>query len=167
MAVAFHLAWNYGVPRIMSSFAFSGHDSGPPMDANENLLSPEFNSDLSCRGEWICQHRWRQIFNMVEFRNVVGMTAVANWWDNQHNQIAFSRGNRGFIAFNLEGTDMNVWLTTGLPAGTYCDVISGNKVGETCTGKVITVFEDTRALFTIRSSDDDGVIAIHIAAKIY
>lgn len=45
MAVAFHLAWNYGIPRIMSSFAFENHDTGPPMDINENLLSPEFNAE--------------------------------------------------------------------------------------------------------------------------
>lgn len=136
------------------------------MDANENLLSPEFNADLSCRGDWICQHRWRQITNMVEFRNVVGSAAVENWWDNQSNQIAFSRGNRGFIVFNLDSFDLSTWLTTGLPAGTYCDVISGSKVGNVCTGNVITVFEDTRAQFTIRTSDFDGVIAIHVAAKI-
>ena len=120
MAVAFHLAWNYGVPRIMSSFAFEGHDMGPPMDVNENLLSPVFNTEGACTNGWICQHRWRQIFHMVEWRNVVGTGAVANWWDNNNNRIAFSRGSRGFIAFNGEGSNMSEWLTTGLPAGVYC-----------------------------------------------
>jgi alpha-amylase len=123
MAVAFHLAWNFGIPRIMSSFAFSGHDSGPPMDANENLLSPEFDAHGACVNGFICQHRWRQIFHMVQFRNVVGSAGVTNWWDNGGNQIAFSRGNRGFIAFNNGNTNMSVWLTTGLPEGTYCNKV--------------------------------------------
>lgn len=166
MAVAFHLAWNYGIPRIMSSFAFDNHDTGPPMDAMENLTSPQFDANGACTNGWICQHRWRQIFSMVEFRNVVGSGAVNNWWDNGNNQIAFSRGNRGFVAFNLESFGLDQWLTTGLPAGVYCDVISGARVGSTCTGRAFTVFADSRAHFTITSSDYDGVIAIHENSRI-
>lgn len=120
MAVAFHLAWDYGIPRIMSSFAFNGHDDAPPMDSNENLQSPIFDTDGGCTNGWICQHRWRQIFNMVEWRNTVGNTSMNNWWDNGNNRIAFARGNRGFIVFNGENNNMSEWLTTGLPAGTYC-----------------------------------------------
>jgi len=29
-------------------------------------------------------------------------TNMTNWWDNTENQIAFSRGNKGFIAINNE-----------------------------------------------------------------
>jgi alpha-amylase len=53
------------------------------------------NSDLSCGGGWICEHRWRQIYNMVRFRNTAASQTVQNWWDNGNNQIAFSRGNKG------------------------------------------------------------------------
>jgi alpha-amylase len=53
------------------------------------------NSDLSCGGGWICEHRWRQIYNMVRFRNTAEGQSVQNWWDNGNNQIAFSRGNKG------------------------------------------------------------------------
>lgn len=38
--------------------------------------------------------------NMVIFRNVVSGQSHSNWWDNQSNQVAFGRGNRGFIVFN-------------------------------------------------------------------
>jgi alpha-amylase len=48
MASAFHLAWPFGIPRIMSSFAFNDGDQGPPADANGNLRSPTFNADGSC-----------------------------------------------------------------------------------------------------------------------
>lgn len=38
--------------------------------------------------------------NMVKFRNVVNGQPQSNWWDNQNNQVAFGRGNRGFIVIN-------------------------------------------------------------------
>lgn len=38
--------------------------------------------------------------NMVIFRNVVNGQPQSNWWDNQSNQVAFGRGNRGFIVIN-------------------------------------------------------------------
>ena len=53
------------------------------------------HSDLSCGGGWICEHRWRQIYNMVRFRNTAAGQSVQNWWDNGENQIAYSRGNKG------------------------------------------------------------------------
>ncbi len=53
------------------------------------------NSDQSCGGGWICEHRWRQISNMARFRNTAEFQSVQNWWDNGNNQIAFSRGNKG------------------------------------------------------------------------
>lgn len=37
---------------------------------------------------------------MVNFRNVVNGQPQSNWWDNQSNQVAFGRGNRGFIVIN-------------------------------------------------------------------
>lgn len=95
MATAFTLAWNYGTIRMMSSFAFDGHDQGPPMDANERLISPSINADNSCGSGWICEHRWRQIANMVRFANQVKGTTVNDWWDNGANKIAFCRGDQG------------------------------------------------------------------------
>ena len=121
MATAFHLAWPYGISRVMSSFAFDNTDQGPPMDDKGDIISPKFNEEGACNNGWICEHRWRQIYNMIEFKNVVKDTQVTNWWDNSKNQIAFSRGNRGFIVFNGENYDMNEWFTTGLPAGIYCE----------------------------------------------
>jgi hypothetical protein len=71
MAVAFMLAWPYGYPRVMSSFFFDDPNQGPPQDSNENILSPTINSDGTCGNGWVCEHRWRQISNMVQFMNVV------------------------------------------------------------------------------------------------
>jgi len=70
MAVAFMLAYPYGYPRVMSSFYFNNTDQGPP-NVNGNILSPTVKSDGSCGRGWVCEHRWRQIANMVAFSNVV------------------------------------------------------------------------------------------------
>lgn len=103
---------------------------------------------------------------MVIFRNVVDGQPFSNWWDNGSNQIAFSRGNRGFIVFNNDDWYMNVNLQTGLPAGTYCDVISGQKEDSTCTGKQVYVSSDGMANFQISDSDEDPFVAIHVDAKL-
>lgn len=57
MATAFHLAWPYGIQRIMSSFSFTNTDAGPPADGNGNLISPTFGSDGACNNGWVCEHR--------------------------------------------------------------------------------------------------------------
>jgi len=165
MATAFHLAFGFGIPRIMSSFTFSNGDQGPPA-TNGNINSPTFNSDGSCGGGWACEHRWRQIYNMIGFRNTAGSVAVANWWDNGANQIAFSRGNRAFIVFNGDSSNLSQNLATGLPAGTYCELTSGVRSGNSCTGASITVGSDGRATFNIASNASDGFLAIHIDARL-
>jgi alpha-amylase len=71
MAVAFMLAFPYGCPRIMSSFFFDDPKQGPPHDSKDNILSPIIYSDGTCGNGWVCEHRWRQIYSMVEFSNVV------------------------------------------------------------------------------------------------
>lgn len=168
MASAFHLAWPYGFDRIMSSFEFTGHDQGPPADANGFLRSPVINADgLGCSGGYVCEHRWRSIRNMVAFKNTVGSTAVTNWWDNEGNMIAFSRGNRGFIAFNSQfGVDMNNRLQTGLPQGTYCNIIVGERVGQTCNGPTVVVDSLGFANIVIPRDSATGVVAIHVDARI-
>jgi alpha-amylase len=165
LATAFKLAWPYSVTRIMSSFDFSNTDTGPP-NTNGNTNPVPLNPDGTCAGGWVCEHRWRQIFNMVEFRNVVEGTGVNDWWDNGGNQIGFCRGDKGFIAFNTEGYELNRQFQTCLPPGTYCDVISGYAGSVDCSGKYVIVGSGGLATIVIPSSDPDPVIAIHVNARI-
>lgn len=80
--------------------------------------------------------------------------------------IAFSRGNQGFIAFNGQyGQNMNVRIQTGLAAATYCDVISGERVGSSCSGASFVVGADGFADIVISASHESGVIAIHAEAR--
>ncbi|KAA0711465.1 Alpha-amylase 1 [Triplophysa tibetana] len=104
--------------------------------------------------------------NMVIFRNVVSDQPLANWWDNGNSQISFSRGSKGFIVINNNNWELNETLNTGLPGGTYCDVISGDKIDSSCTGKKISVDSDGRATFHISHTEEDPFIAIHAESKL-
>ena len=53
-------------------------------------------------------------------------------------------------------------LYTGLPAGTYCDVIFGNYDNGSCTGDVVQVDSSGNAHFEIDATSNDPVVAIHI-----
>ncbi|XP_041506695.1 pancreatic alpha-amylase-like isoform X1 [Microtus oregoni] len=174
MAVGFMLAHPYGFTRVMSSYRWArnfqnGKDVnnwiGPP---NNNGVTKEvtINPDMTCGNDWVCEHRWRQIRNMVAFRNVVNGQPLSNWWDNGSNQVAFSRGNKGFIVFNNDDWSLSTTLQTGLPAGTYCDVISGDKIDGNCTGSKVYVGNDGKAQFFISNSAEDPFIAIHVESKL-
>lgn len=175
MGVGFMLAHPYGFTRVMSSFRWprnfvNGKDVndwiGPPRNPDGSTRPVSINPDTTCAGDWVCEHRWRQIKNMVIFRNVVDGQPFSNWWDNGSNQIAFGRGNKGFIVFNNDDGHMDVTLKTGLSAGTYCDVISGQKENGRCTGIVISVGSDSSARFQISNTAEDPFVAIHVDAKL-
>ncbi|KAK7790983.1 hypothetical protein R5R35_005217 [Gryllus longicercus] len=167
MAIAFMLSWPYGVTRVMSSFTFSNNDAGPPANGDGSIKDVTINSDGTCGNGWECEHRWSEIANMVAFRNTVQGTSVTNWWDNDSQQIAFSRGNRGFIAFNdQDNTDLKQTLQTGLSQGTYCDLASGSKVNGSCSGKRVTVNGDGTAYIEILSSATEGFLAISADSKL-
>nr|XP_014101169.2 alpha-amylase-related protein [Bactrocera oleae] len=166
MANAFALAYPYGIMRVMSSFDFRDHDQAPPADENEQILSPEFDKDGACTNGWVCEHRWRQIYNMVDFKNAVRGAEMSNWWDNDDNQIAFCRDKRGFIAFNGNNWDLKQRLHTCLPAGVYCDVISGALLNGKCTSKTVVVDDWGNADIVLGADEFDGVLAIHVNAKL-
>lgn len=159
IANAFMLAWPYGCVQVMSSYNYNkqDHDQGPPCDTDGHTFSVQINKDGSSTNGWMCEHRWRQIANMVEFRNLSAYEPVSNWWDNNSNQIAFSRGSVGFIAINNDDFNMDIELQTGLPGGIYCDIMSDSRL--------IHVKKDGIALIFISHQTDEPIIAIHINSK--
>lgn len=165
MAQAFSLAHPYGQKRIMSSYNFDTIAQGPPCDENENILAPDIDSSGNCTNGWICEHRWKEIASMVEFMNVVEGENVTSWWDNGKNQIAFSRGSKGFIAFNLDDKDMNnLSIETDMPAGKYCDIIDGEKMSQNeCSGSTLEVSNDGVIFVNLMQK---SVVAIHVNQKL-
>ncbi|XP_039443538.1 alpha-amylase A-like [Culex pipiens pallens] len=167
IALVFMLAHRYGTPRIMSSFGFKTDDEGPPMDARGRIVSVDFDDAGQCTGGWICEHRWQVVKRMMKFRGAVVGQPVINWVDNGQNQVAFCRGKIGFVAFNAEiSISMKANLFTCLPAGIYCDLISGEVESGECTGTSVLVDAKGRADIFISSKLEEPIIVLLVSEKI-
>ena len=54
---------------------------------------------------------------------------------------------------------------TCFPEGKYCDVISGSKSGDRCTGKTVIVDIKSYANIVIGRNEEVGVLAIHLGVS--
>lgn len=155
----FALSYPYGYPKVMSSYFFEGENQGPP--------SRGPNTGDACGQGWVCEHRWQGIANMVGFRNAtIGEFRVTDWWDNGNNQIAFGRGGLGFVAINRENNQSLIrTLQTGMPQGTYCDVVNAdfNAGNGSCNGATIDVDGQGFATFNVPAIKAS---AIHVNARV-
>lgn len=161
------LAQPYGYPSILSSYAFNcpvGNSMGPPSDANGNTNDVTCASSLETAtiGQWVCEHRDPYIRNLVRFRRVVAGTDINHWWDNGANAIAFSRGDRGFVAINRENAAVAATVATGMPPGTYCDRLTGGLVGTACAGTSVVVDATGAVQLNL---DSGSAIAIDAATR--
>lgn len=138
------LAQPYGYPSILSSYTFNcpaGNSMGPPSDGAGNTIDLVCATSLETAviGQWVCEHRDPYILSMVAFRKYVAGTDQNNWWDDSLNAIAFSRGNKGFVAINGDTTALSITIPTGLPTGTYCDLLTGGLLAAACHGTPVVV----------------------------
>ena len=170
LANVFMLAYPLGYPRVMSSYVFSDTEAGPPSDSagHTNSIYANGSSNPDCglqAGQWVCEQRWNAIAGMVGFRDFTAdAPSVANWWSNpaDGNQIAFGRGNAGFVVINRSANLLSQKLQTGLAAGTY--VVNGYVTADRhgCTGISVVVAADGTAQFDVAPVQ---AIAIHIGAR--
>lgn len=154
LANVFMLAFPYGAPNVYSGYAFGANDDGPPNGGTVNACYQD---------GWNCTHAWRQVANMVGFRNAVAGTAVTNWWSDGSNAIGFGRGGKGYVAINHESGPITQTFQTSLPAGSYCDVQHGDPVaGGGCTGVSYQVGTDGRFTATVGAGD---AVALYVGAS--
>lgn len=156
LANVWMLAQSYGYPVVMSSYAFdrttqAGRDAGPPAGGGGVPGGMRCAAQLANAvvGEWVCEHRDAWITAMVAFRRAVAGTDVNTTWDDGANAVAFSRGTAGFVAINNGTAGVTMSIPSNLPAGTYCDVLAGGRVGATCAGRTVTVAADRRIALTL------------------
>ncbi len=147
IANEFLLAYGYGRPEVYSSFMWTTSDDSPPSDANGLI------TDTNCSSGWACVDRDHGVSAMVGFHNYVGSAPLANWHDDGQNLIAFSRGNRGWIAINNATTAATLTVRTGLAAGTYCDIIHGTSSAGACSGPTVVVGAHGIATVTVPAKD--------------
>jgi len=165
LANIFMLAWPYGHAQVHSGFRFTNHEqtspSASPFDASGN---PQINVN------WDFIHRWGNISNMVKFRSTTSGQGIGNFISGTANQIAFSRGNKGFVAINNEFAAWNITLQTALPAGTYCNVIQGQLTAAQtgCTGGSVVVNSSGQATLNIAANGGSAVpaVALHVNQKV-
>ncbi len=163
LANVFMLAWNYGTPTVFSSFTYTGYDQPPPSDARG------FVQPVVCGRAWTCEDR--TLAGMIAFHNAThGDPTVSNWWSDGADAIAFSRGPaaaaNGWVAINAGDAPVVQPFQTGLPAGTYCDLVhKGGRVqpseapGKTCAGLAVTVADGGVAAVTVPAHDAVAIIA--------
>jgi len=144
------LASGYGSPQIYSSFEWETRDDSPPARSNGLITDADFSSDA-----WTCDHRNRGIVAMVKRHNYVGKAKRANFYTDDANVIAFSKDSKGWAAFNNGTADKQIHVRTGLPAGTYCDIIHDTNPGTGCTGPTVAV--DSSGFTTVTVSSRDAV----------
>lgn len=156
------LAWPYSNVRVMSSYYFTNTDAGPP---SVGVSGGKYCQDGQ---NWVCEHRWPQIGNMVAWRNAAGTSAIANWATGTANQIAFSRNGKAYVMFNRDPG--NTWTTgtlhTGLPAGQYCNVVSGSSDADEPASCTNTVTVDSSGMISSVLVPPLGAVAIHTGAMI-
>lgn len=159
LANIFMLAYPYGTANVESGFRFTNTDMGHPS------ASPYSNGVPQINVVWDFIHYWGDIANMVAFRNYSVAQPVANWtigtttygsgaYGTNSNQIAFSRGGVGWVAINNDPN--NAWsgtVQTGLPSGTYCNVIHGLSNGTGCASDSLFVASDGTTSFTIPANN--------------
>jgi alpha-amylase len=152
------LAQGYGSPQIFSSFEWAADsNASPPADA-DGLIT-----DTNCAAGWACTHRNQGILGMVGWHNYVGSAPRGHFYTDDANVIAFSKGNRGWAAFNNGAEGKQVAVQTGLPGGTYCDLIHGKRQGSSCTGPSVTVAANGSVTVTVGALD---AVAIDRANRI-
>ena len=167
LANSLMLAYPYGQPLLHSGYYFSDSDMGPPTNPPyKGSEQPPANCSSSITlGSWDCNHRDWRIGNMVGFRNYTHGAPLANWYAASVDQFAFQRSGKGFIAINNSST--TPWqqnFATGLPDGSYCNVVaSANPETGNCPASTqVTVSNGWATL----SLPPQSLVALHIGAKV-
>ena len=171
LANVWMLAQPYGYPSVMSSYAFErgpgGRDAGPPSNGvgETNTVSCGTSLETVAAGQWVCEHRDPIVARMVSFRRAVAGTDISRWWDNGANAIAFSRGDKGFVAINRESIPVSLMTGTGLPPGTYCDVLTGGRAASQadCVGTRVSVDAGGSVQIVLAAT---SAVAIHVGVKL-
>jgi len=162
LATVYMLAHPYGYPRIMSSYYFHSHDQGPPKsrvhdDDGVHCGGSSWVVKESPGRQWVCEHRWMPVANMVRWRLSAGDEPIGAYWAMDGNRQFFCRGKVACIVFNRD--EVQAWkisLTLPLPAGQYCDVIRSDNSTD-CPS--VDVNEDGTAEFNVKPL---GVVALHV-----
>jgi alpha-amylase len=192
LANIFMLASPYGeMAQVQSGYRFTDENAAPagcavPSGSSATVCTSAFvggvaqvpTSRTTPTSGFDFIHRWTDIANMVGFNTATHGTSMNTWTVGTNNQIAFSRAPSsditngivtagtalGFVALNNDTTAWKTTFATGLPAGTYCNVINGTLSGPlptgTCTADVVVVDASGNAAVTVPAQGIPGQSAV-------
>lgn len=145
LAYIFMLAWNFGIPKVMSSFRFNNMDDSIPSTA---IWQNGRFSGFDSKSPWVCQHRWNAIANMVLFRSKVKKAkGITHIWTGE-NQLAFARSYQknkemvtslGFVVINGNSKPLKRKFETGLPKGKYYNLITSQFIEGKLKGPTVEI----------------------------
>ena len=188
-AIAFNILYPWGLPIVHSGYAFSYRGGEPnretpvsaPYDTNGYILPIGQIVNNSCPAPFMCQHRWSDVFPLTRVRNYIKDANIPTIQTNGRgsNQIYWSIPNKAFVAINSaqglqQNQDMFMTVNTGLPSGTYCNMVYGYAVNGKCVlwpGLVLknqelvyyTVDANGQTQLKIKSGDKSRVVALYSA----
>lgn len=155
----FMLAHPYGYPKVMSSYYFvqEDFDQGPPANSVHDGDGTNRCMDDT---NWVCEHRWTSIANMVNWRRAAGAANTIDHFQKLDGEvgtaIAFCRGGAACVALNQgETASWSGNVNFSVPAGTYCNVIVSDDIAA-CPK--IEVASDGSASIEVPPK---GAVAIH------
>jgi alpha-amylase len=91
------------------------------------MTLPVLDDHFNCLAPFICEHKKSYVNALVNFRNKSDKNFyVSNWWTNGRDQMAYSRGNLGFVLINNSTDNIHQTFQTGLLAGSYCNLMDVN-----------------------------------------
>jgi alpha-amylase len=189
LANIFMLASPYGeMAQVQSGYRFTDENAAPagctiPTGSSATVCTSAFVNNVAQvpasrttpTSGWDFIHRWPDIANMVGFNIATHGTSMNTWTVGTNNQIAFSRapssainangsvtvgGALGFVALNNDTSSWSTTFATGLPAGTYCNVINGTLSGSSCTADVVVVDANGNATVTVPANGVPGQSAV-------
>ncbi len=164
IANVFVLAQPYGRVQLQSGFVFSFSDT----DQNAPAASPyDGDGNPIIMGAWDFVHRWPSIAPVVAFRSAVSGEPMVNIVSGSKNHLAFGRGAKGFVAINDDAAPWTQSFQTGLPAGTYCNVVHGLLApdGTTCASDSAEVDGAGQATLTVESLGSAAAPAVVLYAN--
>jgi alpha-amylase len=100
---------------------------------------------------------------MVAFRRLVAGTDINHWWDDGNGMIAFSRGDKGFVAINNEASPVAASVTSGLAPGVYCDLLTGGRGPTGCVGTTLAVDASGTVEVQLKAT---SAVAIDVAMRL-
>ena len=151
----------HGYPGMSGLFIHPFADAGV-MAGNGTVAGQTCSTNIPATpdGQWVCEHRDPLFAPMLQFRQATAGLAKQSVVVEGDWVIAFSRGTIGWVGINdgLASRPSGP-IQTSLIAGTYCDLLTGGKVGGACVGTSVVV--DGAGLATVMINARSAIVLLN------